>query len=80
MSSQESELSFTCSPSNHQLLPSKQFITESGPSINSEQSSPGNVFLISVSKMVEKSFVSLPRWNASIGKNIPSASTLKLPS
>ena len=57
-----------------------QFITESGPSINSEQSSPGNVFPISVSQMVEKSFLSLPRGNANIGKNIPSASTPKPPS
>ena len=68
------------SPSTQQLFPPKQFIAESGPNINSEQSSPGNVLPNSVPQMVEESFVSLPGGNASIGKNIPSASTPKPPS
>ena len=58
----------------------KQFIAESGPSINSEQSSPGNALPTSVPQILKESFVSLPGGNASIGKNIPSASKPKPPS
>ena len=80
ISSRQGELLVICSPSTQQLFPSKQFIAQNGPSINSEQSSPGNVLPNSVPQMVEESFVSLPGGNASIGKNIPSASTPKPPS
>ena len=71
ISSWQGELSVICGPSTQQLLPSKQFIAQGGPSINSEQSSPGNVL---------ESFVSSPGGNASTGKNIPSTSTPKPPS
>ena len=77
ISSQQGELSVTCGPSTQQLFPPKQFIVESVPSINSEQSSPRNVLPDSIPQMMEKSFVSLPGGNASIGENIPSASTPK---
>ena len=50
-------------------------IAEKGTSINSEQSSPGNILPNSIPQMVEESFVSLPGGNTSIGKNISSAST-----
>ena len=77
ISSQQVELSVICGPSTQQLSPPKQVIAESGTSINLEQSSPGNVLTNSVPQMVGESFVSLPGGNANIGKNIPSASTLK---
>ena len=79
-SSQQGELSVICGSSTQQLFPPKQFIAECGLSINSEQSSPSNVLPNSVPQMVEESFFSLPGENASIGKNISSASTLKPPS
>ena len=80
ISSRQGELSVICGPSTQQLLPPKQFIAQGGPSINSEQSSPGNVLPNSAPQMVEESFVSSPGGNASIGKNIPSTSTPKPPS
>ena len=80
ISSWQGELSVICGPSTQQLLPSKQFIAQGGPSINSEQSSPGNVLPNSAPQMVEESFVSSPGGNASTGKNIPSTSTPKPPS
>ena len=43
MLSQEGELSVICGPSTQRLFPPKQIIAESGTSINSEQSFPGNV-------------------------------------
>ena len=45
ISTQQGELLVIYSPSTQQLFPRKHFIAESGLSINSEQSSPGNVFL-----------------------------------
>ena len=77
ISSQQGELLIICSPSNQQLFPPKEVIAKSGTSINSEQSSPGNALPNSIPQMVEKSFVSLPGGNPSIGKNIPFTSTPK---
>ena len=73
-------MSIICGLSTQQLFPPKQFIAKSGPIINSEESSPGNVLPNCVPQMVQESFVSLPGGNASIGKNIPSTSTPKPPS
>ena len=80
VSSQQGELSVICGPSTQQLFPPKQVIAKSGPSINSDQSSPGNLSPKFILQMFEESFVSLPGGNVSIGKNIFSASTLKPPS
>ena len=80
ISSEQGGLLVICGPSTQQLFPPKQVIAESGTSTNSEQSSPGNILPNSIPQMVEESFVSLPGGNASIRKNIPSASTPKSPS
>ena len=80
VSSQQGELSVICGCSTQQLFPPKQVIVKSGPSINSDQSSLGNVSPNFLLQIFGESFVSLPGGNASIGKNIFSASTLKSPS
>ena len=80
VSSQQGEFSIICGRSTQQLCPPKQVIAKSGSRINSDQSSPGNVSPNFLLQIFEESFVSLPGGNASIGKNIFSASTLKPPS